>query len=272
MVLIIDSVPLLQPHTSLRDYKSRNYKSDARGHPSPVERSRSPITKVAAASKTGEPAPAKHRPTSAEVIVSTNASTSKGVGQMVELPSDGNALVGTQFLVRGSWWKGATSMERQSLYPAKCVAFDEDHPFVSYKRKPDLTRVRIEKTARAIKFVLTRTRDKTWNTGDLWMTLTQYTEYCRKYDPSLLQSDSDKAMPPKKKPRLDAPLLPLRESVQALAPAQPSAAAAAAVVSAAASVPAVSKAILQARQRYKVLAMPDNYQRCKRYVRCCSVC
>jgi hypothetical protein len=178
----------------------------------------------------------------------------------VERPREGHALVGTQFLVRGSWWKGATQQERQTLYSVKCVAFDAEHPFVTYKRKPDLTRVRTVTAAPAIRFVLTRKQDHAWNGDNLWMTLTQYAECCVQYDEGLLAPDPEADQPPRKKVRHDSPPLPLRDpsaaSVIASSPAttQPPSAAAATAVSAAAAG--------GEKQRFQVLAMPDSYQRC----------
>jgi hypothetical protein len=52
------------------------------------------------------PAPTSHSP----------AFLLTGACSPVEAPHDGNKLVGTEFLVRGSWWKGATPAERQTLY------------------------------------------------------------------------------------------------------------------------------------------------------------
>jgi len=104
----------------------------------------------------------------------------------VEEPVSGRELVGTQFFVRGSWWKGATYMERKSLYPVKCVAYDEAHTFATRKRKPDLSWAVRETKAGAIRFELTRAQDQAWNTGQLWMMLSQYTEFARKYDADLL--------------------------------------------------------------------------------------
>ena len=125
-------------------------------------------------------------------------------GKQVVIPADTDCheLVGTRFLVLGSWWKGATHTQRQTLYPAKCVEFDACHPFVSRKRKPgpqftcftgttvriltlvsrtrttDLKVVTIKSFSSAIKFELTRPQDQAWNTGDLWMTLKRYQPSC----------------------------------------------------------------------------------------------
>jgi len=159
--------------------------------------------------------------------------------------------VGTQFLVLGKWWKGATHQQRQTLYAAKCVAFDVAHPFVTYKRKPDLTRVRTESLAPAIQFVLTREQDHAWNNDNLWMTLTQYAEVCFQFDERALEPEAEQ--PPKKKPRHGSPPPPLREptAVNVIAsysaPSRPSSAA---------------NTTDKGEKRFKVLAMPDSYQRC----------
>ena len=152
--------------------------------------------------------------------------------------------MGTQFLVLGKWWKGATHQQRQTLYAAKCVAFDAAHPFVTYKRKPDLTRVRTESLAPAIQFVLTREQDHAWNNDNLWMTLTQYEEVCFQYDERALGPEAEQ--PPKKKPRHGSPPPPLREPTAVSVIASSSAAA----------------ATDRGDKRFKVLAMPDSYQRC----------
>jgi hypothetical protein len=169
----------------------------------------------------------------------------------VTLPREGSALVGTQFLVLGKWWKGATHQQRQTLYAAKCVAFDVAHPFVTYKRKPDLTRVRTESLAPAIQFVLTREQDHAWNNDNLWMTLTQYAQVCFQYDERALEPEAEQ--PPKKKPRHGSPPPPLGE---------PTAASVVASSSALSRPSSAAAATDVGEWRFKVLAMPDSYQRC----------
>jgi hypothetical protein len=103
----------------------------------------------------------------------------EGESGMEETTVIGRDLVGTEFFVEGSWWKGATHLQRKRLYPAKCVAYDDAHTFVTRKRKDA---VNIETKASAIKFELTRPQDQAWNTGELWMMMSHYTEFAQKYD------------------------------------------------------------------------------------------
>ena len=168
------------------------------------------------------------------------------VGSPLEVPSDCNALVGAQFLIRGGWWKGASYAERQSLYPAQCLAYDEAHPFITRKRKPDLTRVTVETWHSAIKFVLTRPQDSAWDTGDLWMKLSHCSEFGRKYDKSLFQ-DEKETFEPKKKARLKPSKVPQSE-----APTQELSSS---------SIKSNTNSTTS-KKPLQVLAMPDCYQRC----------
>ena len=51
-------------------------------------------------------------------------------GIPVDEPCDAKALIGSQFMVRGAWWKGATHTERGTLYPAQIVEYDASHSFL----------------------------------------------------------------------------------------------------------------------------------------------
>ena len=247
--------PCLQPPSRPRDY-SRSHKGKGRSaHRGPRRPSSlgsalstSTATVVAAAAAPAKP---RHKPES---------------GIPVDEPCDAKALIGSQFMVRGAWWKGATHTERGTLYPAQIVEYDASHSFFTRKRKADLTRVTIESFQPAIKFQLTRAQDQAWDNGNLWMPMKQYTEFGRKYDESLLipekGASEDTVLTLTSSPR---------ESADQLHAAAPSSATVSGVPAAPTGYwqrnSAGNRVWVSAQrppQRIQVLSMPDSYQLCDR--------
>ena len=91
------------------------------------------------------------------------------------LPLNANNIAADLALVPGLWWENSTVAEKAKNYNATVVEYEQQHCFLSSQANKS-------KTEPGLRIQLTGADACLWNSDNLWMNLSTYSQLQNKYD------------------------------------------------------------------------------------------